>query len=807
MHGFLQDARHSFRGLREAPALFAAAVVCLGLGIGATSVLVGFLDALLLRPPAQVQNPEQIVRLSFSHELAAEASPWTSFPVYQLLHRRMTGLSGMGAYASRTVEIGQGADSGNATAELVTTSYFSVLGVEPITGRFFGADDELAFPPSTVVVSHGFWQGRFGGANDVLDMSVYIGGRAFAVVGVAPPGFSGIDKTRVDLWIPIGVASELVHPDALSSPTRYWVSLFGRSARTERALVGEEATTILRSSQALRGLQGDARVVPGSVLAERGAGWSAERRLSTWLAVSSAMLLLIACANTANLMLVRLLGRTQELATRAALGATKGRLTQQAACECGIVAALGGIVAAIVVRWTGASARALLAPSLELAGSNVDLRTALQVGLLTLIAGVLCSLPAIVFVATTRQSLDARIQPAARSLFQRSAGSVLVVGQCAATVALLIGMGLFGRSLTNITNLDLGIDTEHVVYASADFRMKMSRADTIAMYKAMSERVEAVQGVRTVSMAMGLPLRRVWAVALTLPDEVWLGPNPVALGREVDANFFVATGLRITRGRPFDTSEHTPPARVAIINEAFARAFWRTETPLGACLLLGGDELCTKVVGVAANTPRWNIAADREYEVYIPIDEIDGFGVTSSLGLAVRTSVDPGSLVPSIRTAIQSVSPHIVYAAVAPVSEIVAPQVRPWRIGTGLFSMFGILGVILSSVGQYSLLAFFVTRDKPTMGIRMALGASPFMIRRSVTARGVGLCAIGATIGLLAASTLAPAAESLLFGISARDPFVFVGSAGVVLATAVAASYLPGRRAAGFCCAALLRGE
>jgi putative ABC transport system permease protein len=799
-----QDFRYAVRRAASTPLIVFVAAVSLGLSAGMTAVLVGILDRLLLQPPAHVREASRIVRLQFSQDPQATASLWTAFPNYQVLSRERTGLSGLSAYAAKTIVIGRGAEAREASAELVSANYFTVLGVHPVAGRFFGADEETS-APSVIIVSAELARRLFLEPQDAVGRSIHIGERAFTVVGVAPERFSGVDKGRIDLWLPISAASNFIDPRALTSTMLYWVSLFGRLDGASAEEVSQRATTALRA-QVIDGTSEDSvRVQVGPLLANDVPGRSQQVRLLSWIGASAALLLLIACANVANLLLARFLSDRQQLSTRAALGASSMRLVNHVVNDAAIITLLGGLIATGIVQWGGSIAGALLPSEFDAVPAALSLRVLTEIWALMLLAGLVCACPAIILVAKQRHVMN-RVHGGDRSPFQRVVGSALVVAQCAVGVVLLIGAGLFGRSLYNVRAIDLGFDIDRLVYASADLKADLGRADTISLYENLSDRIAHLPGVDGVAMAAGLPFRTVWAVAMTLPSEIWKGPNPVVLGRAVGPDYFRVSGLRMVRGREFEHQEQASAANVAIINESFARTFWAGENPIGTCVLMGGDTKCTKIIGVAADTPRWSVSAEREHEVYIPLSRrSDALGSKRTLGLAIRTNVDPDAMVLPIRVAIQSASPHVAYAPVMPVRTILAPQIRPWLIGASVFSSFGVVALVLSAIGLYGLLAFFVAREKRSIGIRMALGATPGMALRSVATRGAVLAGAGVMAGLFGAFMLAPAVRSLLFGISVRDPLVFAGSALVVLAIAAVASLAAGRRATRVDCAVLFR--
>lgn len=802
MMALAYDLRIALRALRRRPGAFCVGVVVIGVALGGGATLLGVVDAALLRPPEHVRAPGEVVRVDVAARGVGRGPAWLSFPLYELVRDGVESLDGVAAYGARSIVIGRDEAARQVQAELVTASYFPVLGVEPAAGRFFLREEDTARRISSMVVSYGLAQ-TFGGVGDALGRSVQVGNERLTVVGVAPRGFTGIDRGRVDVWLPVAWAEELVGRAALSSPSLYWVKIFGRTAAA-RSVVGAEVAAV--SAAADWGpTRGDLGLTLGSMRSARGPGGarSPEGRLLIWVTLAALMVFFIACANVAAVVLVRFVAAAPDLATRAALGGTRARLSRDILSEVAIVAGLGGLVGLGVAQVSSGMAQAWLVPGLDLAEGGVGVRTAGQVAALTLIAGCITGLPAVVSVWTGygRRQLDGR----ARAGFARGGGTLVAI-QCAAGVGVLIGAGLLGRSLGNALDVDLGVDANGVLYASAQLRGDLSRADALALHKSFAERIAEMPGVEGVTVAMGRPMRDAWGVAVDPPaGRGGAAAEPVvALGRAVDGDYFEVTRVPIVRGRPFEPWEHDSGARVVIINDAFAGEFWPTADPLGGCLRLGNEPECRRVVGVSGDA-RLAVRWGEEYEVYVPIEE-GGLGRRESLGLAIRASANAGGLVVPVRTAIET-SDVVTQATVMPVAEILAPQLRPWRVGTSVFAGFGFLALILVGLGLHGLLAFIVARSRRVIGVRVALGATPAMVRRSIVLRGAGVGAIGTAVGLLVGVIVAPVGSSFLFGVEARDPVVFLGSAGVVLVTAMTAGWLPARQASRVDAAALLRED
>ena len=797
------DLGIALRALRRRPGAFCTGVVVIGIALGGGATLLGVVDAALLRPPAHIRAPGEVVRVDVAARGVASGPAWLSFPLYELVRDRVESLDGVAAYGARSIVIGRDEAARQVRAELVTASYFRVLGVDPAAGRFFGREEDAGRLVSSMVISYGLSR-TLGGGADAVGRSVQVGNERFTVVGVAPRGFTGIEKARVDVWLPVTWAEELVGPAALSSPSLYWVKIFGRTVAA-RSVVGAEVAAV--SAAADWGpTGGDVGLTLGSMRSPRapGGAGSPEGRLLIWATLAALMVFCIACANVAAVMLVRFVAAAPDLAIRAALGASRARLSGEILTEVAVVAGLGGLVGAGAAQMSSGVAQAWLVPGLDVAAGGMGVRSAGQIAALTLIAGCIAGLPAVVSLWTGygRRQIEGRV----RAGFERAAGTLVAI-QCAAGVAVLIGAGLLGRSLGNALDVDLGVDANGLLYASAQLRGDLSRADALALYESFAERIAEMPGVEGVTVAMGRPMRDAWGVAVGLPaGRGRAAAEPVvALGRAVDGDYFEVTRVPIVRGRPFGPWVHDSGARVVIINDAFAREFWPAADPLGGCLRLGNEPDCRRVVGVSGDA-RLAVRWGEEYEVYVPIEE-GGFGRRESLGLAIRASTDAGGLVVPVRTAIEAASDVVLQARVMPVAEILAPELRPWRVGTGVFTGFGFLALMLVGVGLHGLLSFIVARSRRVIGVRVALGATPAMVRRSIVLRGAGVGAIGTAVGLLVGVIAAPVGRSFLFGVEARDPLVFLGSAVVVLVTAMTAGWLPARQASRVDAAALLRED
>jgi predicted permease len=793
------DVRHCIRSLWAQRTLTVTAVLSIALGVGLASPLLGIVDRLFIRPPEGVVRPEEVVRLYYKAPDATYVGTLTSFPAYVAMRDHARQVSGLAAEVAKTITIRSGADARAATAELVTSNYFHILGVEPVEGRFFVPNEEAP----AAVISYGLWRTEFAGASAVVGQVLRVAGLPYTIIGIAPRGFNGIDAPKIDVWLPITAASRLVDAAALESPTLYWVSVFGRLSNVSTD-AASELSAILHAQDPMLGTGDRLRVTLGPVLFERGPAESANARVSLWVACASLMLLLITAANVTNLLLSRLLGRRGEFFIRIALGASHARLALHVLLDIAIIAAAGTCIGIILGEWSTSVAMQVLFPALGLSGPRFDARQMFIVAVLGLATAIVITGPTVAFVLTRDWNGLATALTLLRTRHYKIVAGAFVVAQCAIGIVLLTGAALFGLSLRNVNAIPIGFDAKRLLYVTVDFSATLSGADAYSTYEDLAKRVLAVPGVQDATVVMGPPLGIMWAVATTLPGDVWRGPNPVVLGHAVGRGYFQITGLPIKIGRPFNDAERQGRSKVAVINDAMAHAFWTHGSPIDACLKLGDDRDCTRVVGVAANTPRSSITADREYELYLPIESVK-YKNRRTLALVVQAAVDPHTIEGPVRRLVQSASPLVAFAQVTAVSDILAPELRPWQAATAVLSSFTIVGLVIAAIGLGGVLAFEVDQEMRAMGIRLALGARRGAILGSVMLRGMVLCSIGAGLGILFARLVAPLAQSLLYGIAATSRPVYILVSFTMIIIGAVASFLPAYRASNADVVTLLR--
>jgi predicted permease len=804
-----QDAMYAWRGLKRSPGFTAGVVLTLGLGIGVNAAMFSLLDQLFVRPPAGVVAPHDVHRLYVDVSRPNEPGgrlAYDSFlyPNYRAMLRADSALQIALFTQPDSGAVVQGDTRIPIRRSLVGANYFSLLGVRPQRGRFFSGDEaRIESPTPVAVLSDAIWTSAYGKDVSVIGKVVTINSRAFTVIGIAPPAFTGVDLDAVDVWLP---ANNYQTPYQGPTP---WYETFHNSFRliarassvreVERlAVIG---TTALRSVH-LRGFNYDstATMRSGSILRALGPARNAqELAISTRLAGVALVVLLIACANVANLLLVRATRRQREIAVRRALGVSTVRLYQQLLTESMLLSVIGGATALLFAWWAGTALRRLLLPSNQWATGAMSLRTIAFAGVVCLVVGIVAGLaPAL---QAGRPDLINSLKAGSRegSYQPSKLRSALLAAQAALSVVLLIGAGLFVRSLDNIHALDLGYDVDHVLFVQPTFASAAPTANEIAAaIPEIAQQLRAAPGVEAVAYASTRPMGGYSVGPILLPDRDSLpvfGSEGGAWMIAVSPDYFRASGVRVVSGRDFSSSDLTAAARTVIVSQAMARTFWPGQNALGKCLILGkrGDP-CSIVIGVVADVHQLRVVEEASMQYYVPIAST---GSGSASTLIVRASAHDMPNVARIATQeLKRAFPRMTFAQTRSMASLLEPQFRPWRLGAILFTAFGILALIVAAIGVYSVVAYAVSQRTHEMGIRIALGARATDIVKLVLGESSRVVIVGVALGIMAAIALGRFVASLLYGVSARDPLVMASAAVLLLAIGVVASVFPGWRAA-----------
>jgi predicted permease len=811
---FWQDTLYVARQLRRSPGFTIAVMLTFALGIGANATMFGIIDQVLLRPPAFVRDPAHVVTIAYGRPPHPFIQRTANYPVYKAIRDRAQGFEQVVATDNVAIPLGRGESAQSIDGLLVSANYFPMLGVSPRVGRFFRPEDDVEpMGAAVAVLSYGFWTRHFDRSNRAIGSTLELGDRQFTVIGVTPEGFTGLDLSAPDVWIPITAAS------ALQPAGRNWATLSGGTwlrifARIKRGVPpAQAAADAMRVS---REAAPDAfftrpgwefGVIPlmTARASEQGAGAS----VMSLLGAMSLIVLLIASANVANLLLARGLRRRREIAVRLALGIARGRLLLLLVTESVLLALLGGAAALLVAYWGGALVRKLLLGDLTLDVSPVDTRVLGFTALIALVVGIMTGLfPAL---QTSRPRLAEELKAGNREGGgQRSrVRNVLLVAQATLCLVLLAGAGLFIRSLRELASMPLGVDIDKVLIASMNLRaVGRPQKDVDAIFARALERVKAVPGIQYAAVAATVPFGQSFGTDMTIngPDSLI---HTSAMVNMITPEYFKALGSRLLGGRDIEPRDAEGAPRVVVINEMLATRIWGRTSPIGRCIRFTSDTTpCSEVIGVVENVRRQSIFEDSSGFVYVPLDQTRQ--QIGSRQMVIRPAgTNPLRVIEAVRTAIQTAAPQLPYAAVnlAANSPTVRTELRPTRLGASMFSVFGALALILAAVGIYAVVSYDVGQRTREIGVRLALGAREGDVARLVVGDGVRVILFGALIGaglvLLGGRFVAP----LLYHVSARDPAVILGVGVTLLLVAVVACVIPAFRAMRVDTAIALRSE
>lgn len=802
------DLRHAVRSLARTPGVTAAVVGMLALGIGANAAMFGILGALLLSPPPHIRDASHVVRL-WVREKGMRDQLFTidgvDFTSYAALSHLRTASEVTGYRGAGPERLGRGARSEEAAVSFVSGSYFGFLGVQPRLGRLLGPADDSASAPPAAVIGYDYWRRRFAGRRSALGATFTLSDVVYTVVGVAPEGFSGAEADAADIWIPIQIAGPADHgpnwAHSWSGGPRLSVLVRPRPGVAPVA-VADEATTALRAVVLTERFVSDSnpRVIAGSILPDRTPdGVSETSRLPLVVAGIALIVLLIACANTTNLLLLKGAERRREIAVRRALGASPWMLARLLAVESLVLSAAAGVAAVLVAALGTRLLQAALLPRYQWAAPGLSLRVGVFAVGTALLVGLLVSTLPIWQAGRADAVADLRAGARAARRARSPARTALLVVQSALSLALLVGTALFLRSFRDARATDLGFDYDHLITIWLNRENMRDRTPlpeaTVSM---LADRVRLLPGVSAVAVSTSALMYSSTAIALRIPGFVFPPRSEAFYFSAVSPDFFDVAGLAIVQGRGFTEADGQAAAKVSIVNASLAQAAWPGKSPLGQCLMIGPNaQDCTTVVGVVEDAKERGIYAFRspQRQYYLPIQHDPLGGVSRSL--LVRTRGSPPKLVTPIAREVASLFPDLPPDSVRDLSSVFARQLRRWRLGSGLFGAAAALALLLAAVGLYSVVAFGVRMREQEFGVRRALGAETWDLVRTVLWRSFAPVGVGVVVGAAFAYWAGRFVAPLLFeGHKPRDPLAFAGAAAVLLLASLAASLIPARLAA-----------
>jgi len=814
LEGIARDVLAAARGLTRQPLLAAAAVIILACGFAATTVVYGLVNALLLQP-LPVSEPQRLVSL-FNHNDVDGYYSSVSYPDYLDYRAETATLSRMLAYSDAEVTLA-GGDSAPVTvrAHAVTANYFAGLGIDAELGRLFGSSqpDEQGSFEAVVVVSHALWRQRYGASPEVIGRTITINGIPATIVGVAPMGFRGVEKEELaDLWIPIGLYAQMQPGFAdymYAGRGAHWLTAVGTlaagatldDARAEMALLSQQQAEAYPDTNEAYRLQ--------VFEAGRGVIWPERRAdvtaVSRTLSAGVVLVLLIACANVGNLLLVRAAGRRREFGVRLALGASRGRLVRLLLTESVLLALVSGAAGLVLAAWARtALTRSVIPPGLAhllaggLAGGVVPL-----IASLALFAGLAFGLaPAL--HASNPDIVGAIKSGAGAAAIRRgklSLGNGLVVAQVALSLPLLVSATLISRSLWNQMTVDLGVDTHDLLLLEIDLGSGgYGAAEGQAIYDELLQRATAMPGVVAAAYTRVAPLG-----TMRMASDVGVaGRDGEDARKNVEINFVspgypAASGATVVRGRDFSTAD-APGNPAVMVNTAMADLFWPGGDAVGQFIEMDwfSGPIRAPVVGVLADN-RYARVRDGQVSVpgeaprlYLPLAQ----EYQTAMTLLIRSTVDARTLAGPLLQITRTLAPAVPDVEVESFRQHVARLLPQQRLVAGLLIIAGIIGLVLAAVGVYAVMAYSVSRRLHEMGIRRTLGAQRSDVLRQILGEGLALCAAGIGLGLLGALAAARLLTSMLYGVESTDPASYLGVAATLLIVALLATWLPGRAAA-----------
>ena len=802
----LQDARYAVRSLRRSPGFTAAAVVTLGLGIGGTTAIFSVVDGLFLRPPDGLAAASSLRRIFIDRDegpiTTAGGGPG-SWVDYVTMRDRVPAFDGVAAHmGAGLADLGRGPTAERIRSSVVSHDFLAVLGVRPALGRFFlPSEDGAQGAHPVAVISYGMWQRRFGGAADVIGQSLLLNGTPLAIVGVAARDFRGIGADDVDVWVPSSVsANSFAGTDWRTSTGLAGVHYVARLAdgATDATAIEQASAALARAAESVPTLDPTPRILTSSIAVAAAPYSSRTGDLSLWLAVVAALVLIVACANVANLLLARGLVRRREFAVRVAVGAGRWRVIRQQLTESVLLALVGGSVGVLLAYWAGGLMAQFPVP---LSAGRIDERLLLFALAVSLATGTLFGLLPALRTVHTDPVLDLKDSRSSSRATRQRARRGLVALQVALSLALLVGAALFVRSLRQVTLIDGGADLDRVLVIRVDVR-RTGAIDADRFYEAAAARVAGLPGVERTAVAHLEPYSGVslgvgwWRIPgrLTRDNQEVHGTMANAVG----PGYFSTVGNRIVRGREFVAADVRGEA-VAIVNEPLAREMADGGNIVGACVAIGAqvkDGGCTRIVGVSAAQRHRYLEEAAPTTLFLLAARAPAPPPWLSPVVLVRTRSDPGAHVNAVRAAVQTMSGDLPYVSVEPLAENVRDELLPFRLGATLFSLFGLLALSVAGVGLYGVLGYFVTERTSEIGIRRSLGAPAATVVRMIVRQGLAPVVVGLVAGLGLAFAASRYLETLLFGVDARDPLSFGAAIAFVACVAIAATSGPARRAA-----------
>ncbi|MGB6460013.1 MAG: ABC transporter permease [Candidatus Acidiferrum sp.] len=797
----LQDLRYAIRMLLKSPAFSCIAILTLALGIGANTALFSVVNGVLLSPLAYPQ-PGQLVAIygktpGFDHA----AINYLNFLDWQ---RETQTLSSLAMYRNQDYTFVGTGEGERLTGYMISADFFSTLGVRPVLGRTFRTEDDHTGAGPVVILGGGFWKRKFGSSLDIVGKTLTLNGTSYTVIGVVPAGFTFYGQDR-DVYTPIGQWNDQSFRDRRVDVSSHGIGRLKPGVTLAEAQADMDA---ISQNLAVAYPEADKSVSTTLVSVKEDIVGNVQPLLIVLLAAVG-FLLLIACANVANLLLARSLGRSHEFAIRAAMGASHTRVVRQLLTESVLLAGLGGTLGLVLAVWGTKAVLASLPGALPRAEEvSLDSRVLLFTLALSLLAGIVFGLaPAL---KTSRVNLQEILKESGRgsSGARHRLQGIFVAGEVAMALILLVGAGLMVRSLAALWRVNPGFNPSHAITfaLSMPATSATTSAETRARLRQFDDKMHSIPSVQAVSVTLGSrPMihnsaEPFWVDGQAKP--VNIQEMPQAMFYLVEAGFEQAMGITLERGR-FITPQDNENAPVVIdIDDVFASKYFPNENPVGKRVHLAGFEVTAEIIGVVGHVKQWGVDADETSRIqaqfdypFMQLPEKLMPLAADSVAVVLRTEGDPVLVMAAVRRAVAEIDSREVIYNVKTMNDVVSSSFAARRLSMILLSIFAALALVLACVGIYGVISYLVGQRTQEIGVRMALGAQGRDVLRLVVGHGLKMALVGVAIGIGAALALTRLMANELFGVSSHDPLTFMGVAILLMAVAVAACYIPAQRA------------
>jgi len=811
-----RDVQFALRSFRREPSVAAGIVATFALAIGANAAMVGLVTSLMFSALPGVVDPDVVARLRIDVTTAdgdRYAMATTSYPVFRAAESRHEAFSAVAASRPLRLTIGDGAETTEGDIIAASGDYFRLLGVHPAIGRLFGmGDDVLPSGSAVAVLSHPYWQRRFGGSAGALGSHILVDGIDYTIVGVAPRDFTGDALSPVDLFVPLTVSQRKGGANWMNDRGVHFISVMARVR--DRAALPRALGTITAQ---LRADAGDEQVLAAQ-LVPLGVDVGVSPRqleIARWLAGVSGIVLLVAFANVATLLLLRAARRRREIAVRVALGAGRARLARQLLIEGWLLSSLGAVAALLVTRWVSELVRVTLLSNVaapeQFIGPGVLAPT--LVGAIA--AGIVAGLAPL--AQTRRPDIAAELHSGRGASGTFGVQRALIAVQVALCTMLLVAAGLFVRSLQRVEAQDLGYRTAGLLVATLDFRDALPSEERDRLYIDAARRLTTVPGVRAATVVQAMPFGNFAVPPISVPGRA----EPPSVGGQMPfmyaatPSYLALMGVRLRAGRLFTAADRRGTPYVVLVNETMARALWPAQSAIGKCIRIGFDLSvaepsplapatlpCREIVGVVGDSRVRSMQAigneARLMQYYVPFGQQPDppfHGAVEVQGLLIGATGDPARLTNVVQRFLQGSTARPVYARVQLYEDLLDPQIRPWRMGATLFSSLGVLALLIAAVGLFAVVSYLVAQRQREIGIRLALGGTRVHIVGFVIGGALRTVVVGAAAGLVAAFALGPLIRTLLFETTMHDVGVLISVGVVLILVAIAASVVPAWRA------------